>query len=114
MNSKFNELQAAIQKEDLKERVRLLSITLDPEFDRPEHLKEFGEAIKADPAIWNFATGSKAQIDALTKDFRVFRENKEGVLNHTLCTALIRPDGTLEKIWRGNYWKPEDVLEKIK
>lgn len=114
MNSKFNELQAAIQKEALTDHARLLSITLDPEFDRPERLKEFSEAIEADPAIWNFATGSKEQIDALTKDFRVFTENKDGVLNHTLCTALIRPDGTVEKIWRGNFWKPEEVLARLR
>jgi len=114
MNSKFNELQAAIQKEGLKDRARLLSITLDPEFDRPERLKEFSEAIKADPAVWNFATGSKEQIDSLTKDFRVFTESKDGVLNHTLCTALIRPDGSVEKIWRGNFWKPQEVLARLR
>ena len=114
MNSKFVDLQSEILKNSLSDKVRLLSITLDPEFDRPEHLKEFGKAIKADPATWNFATGSKAQIDSLTSDFRVFRENKEGVLNHTLCTALIRPDGTVEKIWRGNFWEPEDVLKQIR
>lgn len=114
MNSKFVKLQSEIQENGLSDKVRLLSITLDPEFDRPEHLKEFGKAIKADPSFWNFATGSKAQIDSLTSDFRVFRENKEGVLNHTLCTALIRPDGTVEKIWRGNFWKPEDVLKQIR
>lgn len=114
MNSKFNELQAAIQKEALTDQARLLSITLDPEFDRPERLKEFSEAIEADPAVWNFATGSKKQIDALTKDFRVFTEDKDGVLNHTLCTALIRPDGTVEKIWRGNFWKPEEVLARLR
>ncbi|NBB79798.1 MAG: redoxin domain-containing protein [Verrucomicrobia bacterium] len=114
MNSKFNELQAAIQKEGLQDQARLLSITLDPEFDRPERLKEFSEAMEIDPAVWNFATGSKAQIDRLTKDFRVFTETKDGVLNHTLCTALVRPDGTVEKIWRGNFWKPDDVLAKLR
>jgi protein SCO1/2 len=114
MNSKFQELQSAIHEKGLTDKLRLLSITLDPEFDRPERLKVFGEAIKADPEIWNFATGSKAQIDSLTSDFRVFRQTEGGVLNHTLCTALVRPDGTVEKIWRGNYWKPEDILEKIK
>ncbi|HKK17515.1 MAG TPA: SCO family protein [Opitutales bacterium] len=113
MNSKFQALQSAIQDKGLFDRLRLLSITLDPEFDRPERLKEFGEAIKADPAIWSFATGSKAQIDSLTSAFRVFRQTEDGVLSHTLCTALVRPDGTVEKIWRGNYWKPEDVLERV-
>ena len=114
MNSKFEELQTAIQKEGLQDQARLLSITLDPEFDRPERLKEFSTAVKADPAVWNFATGSKAQIDRLTKDFRVFTENKDGVLNHTLATALIRPDGSVEKIWRGNFWKPGEVLARLR
>lgn len=114
MNANFEALQDAIREKDLSGKVRLLSITLDPEYDRPERLKKFGRTVGADPEVWHFATGTKEQIDGLTGQFRVFRENKDGVLNHTLCTALVRPDGTVEKIWRGNFWKPGDVLAEIR
>ena len=68
------------------------------------------EAVGADPSIWNFATADAATIDSLTRDFRVHRNNEGGVLNHTLCTALISPDGTVKRIWRGNAWTTEEVL----
>lgn len=106
--------QFAAVQEGLKQSgqsgLRLLSISLDPEHDRPELLKIYAEAVGADPAIWNFATADSATIDALTRDFRVHRDNEGGVLNHTLCTALIKPDGTVSRIWRGNVWTAEEVL----
>jgi len=113
MNAQFEALQARA-KTDETINPRLISISLDPEFDRPERLKEYGEAIGADPAIWHFATGSTEAIDTLTKAFRVHRDDSAGVLNHTLCTALVAPDGTIQKIWRGNAWKVEEVLEALR
>lgn len=112
MNTQFEALQAHAQA-DKTLNPRLLSITLDPEFDRPARLKDYGEAIGADPTIWHFATGSTKAIDRLTKAFRVYRDDSEGVLNHTLCTALISPDGTIQKIWRGNAWKVEEVIAAL-
>lgn len=113
MNARFEALQSSATHPDTP-KFRLLSITLDPEHDRPERLKEFSKVINADPDVWNFATGSKEEIDRLTKAFRVFRESKDGTINHTLCTALIRPDGTIAKIWRGNFWEVEDALATLR
>lgn len=112
MNAQFEALQAEAQKAP-ELNLRLLSISLDPEFDRPERLKDYGAAIGADPTIWHFATGPTASIDHLTKVFRVHRDQSQGVLNHTLCTALIAPDGSIQKIWRGNAWKVSEVIEAL-
>ena len=109
MARQFADVQEALQEKGFT-GLRLLSISLDPEFDRPGLLKEYGKAVGADPAIWNFATADAATIDSLTHDFRVHRNNEGGVLNHTLCTALISPDGTIQRIWRGNAWTTKEVL----
>ncbi len=113
MNAQFEALQTRAQADETL-NPRLVSISLAPEFDRPERLKVYGNAIGANPAIWHFATGSTEAIDQLTKAFRVYRDDSEGVLNHTLCTALVAPDGTILKIWRGNAWQVEEVLEALK
>lgn len=113
MNSQFKAIQETLQAGEGPE-LRLLSVTLDPEHDIPERLKAFGEAIEADPRFWNFATGTKEEIDRLTKAFRVFKEHRDGTINHTLCTALITPEGVIQRIWRGNFWKPEEVFAEIK
>lgn len=115
MTLRFGQLQKAILADPaLAPRARLLSITLDPEFDRPPVLKAYGEAVGADFALWRFATGTPRQIAALTKAFAVYTERNGITLDHTLCTALIGPDGRVREIWRGNAWKPEDVINALK
>lgn len=111
---KFAALQDALSRESGHTiRGRLLSITLDPEFDRPEILAAYGQAVGARPDIWNFATGETAQIQVLTRAFAVYAERQEGVLEHTLCTALIGPEGRIREIWRGSAWTPGEVLQTL-
>ena len=44
---------------------RLLSITIDPEYDQPAILRAYGEALGADFNRWRFATGTPAEIERL-------------------------------------------------
>ena len=114
MALRFGKIQKEIlARPALAGRVRLLSITLDPEFDRPEILKAYGRAVGANPAVWAFATGEKEQIAALAKSFAVFSERNGAVLNHTLCTALVGSDGRIIELWRGNGWSAEEALEAV-
>src|SRR5438876_515424 len=46
----------------LKERVHILSITLDPERDTPERLRGYGRLYDVDERSWSFVTGGKAEI----------------------------------------------------
>lgn len=107
----FGELQGAILADsELAGRFHLLSITLDPVFDRPAVLKQYGAAVGADPRVWSFATGPIQVIDSLVQAFSVYRQRDGVLLDHTLCTALLAPNGKIVEIWRGNDWKPADVL----
>lgn len=114
---RFGEIQKALRTDlesALAARVRLLSVTLDPEFDRPEILKVYGESIGADPAVWNFATGDQAVIDGLSRAFAVFAERNGATLDHSLCTALIGPEGRVVELWRGSAWKAAEVLAALR
>jgi protein SCO1/2 len=114
MALRFGQLQKAIlANPKLAGRARLLSITLDPEFDRPKILKAYGAAVGANSAVWRFATGDKTEIDALTKAFAVFTERNGVTLDHTLCTALIGADGRIVQLWRGNGWRIDEVLAAL-
>jgi protein SCO1/2 len=111
---RFGQLQRAIQSNpDLAARVRLLSISIDPEFDRPEILKAYGAAVGADPAIWQFATGEKTEIARISADFAVFTERNGVTLDHTLCTALIDADGRVVELWRGSGWRADEVIAAL-
>ncbi len=114
MSNNFQELQTAIKTgSDALTSTRLLSITLDPGFDTPEVLKMYAGYHHADPQIWSFATGDEKEIDALTRAFSVYRQTEGGTISHGLATALIDKDGKIAKLWRGNAWKPDEVIEEI-
>lgn len=92
---------------------RILAVSIDPAHDRPAVLRAHGEAAGADFSRWRFATGETAEVDKLTRLFAVRVEPNAGTLDHTLATALIGPDRRVVEIWRGNAWKPEEVLARI-
>lgn len=114
MAAKFASIQKSLLANGVPAgTVRLLSVTLDPEFDIPSILSAYGEAVGADPAVWGFATGEKAEAEALSRAFSVYTERNGALLDHTLCTALIGPDGRVSAIWRGNAWKIDEVLAAL-
>ena len=104
--AEFQKLHAAL---DAREEVQLLSVTIDPEHDTPEVLREYAARFGADAERWRFLTGSPAQVDDLRAAFAVFAERTAGTIDHTLATALIGPDGKLLKVWRGNEWTSDEV-----
>ena len=109
---KFQALQRELPT--IAKEVRLLSITIDPEYDQPAILREYGKSLDADFSRWSFATGSSAQIEQLARLFAVRIERNSGSLDHALATALIGPDAKVIEIWRGNAWKPEGILARIR
>ena len=114
MSNNFEELQTAIKgSSGALANTRLLSITLDPGFDTPEVLKTYAGYHHADPQIWSFATGDEKEIDGLTRAFSVYRQTEGGTISHGLATALIDKDGKIAKLWRGNAWKPDEVIHEI-
>jgi len=60
---------------ELGERARLVSISIDPEFDTPARLRDYARRFKAGPQ-WMFLTGSREDVDAVQKAFGAYRANK--------------------------------------
>ncbi len=115
MARRFGELQRAIEADaQLRGRAELLSITLDPEFDRPDVLAAYGRAVGADSTVWHFATGATNDVTALVKAFSVYTERNGAVLDHTLCTALVDANGRIVTLWRGNAWSTDEVLGALR
>lgn len=114
MTGNFSQLQRLIKSgTGPGAKTHLLSITLDPGFDTPQILKEYGAHSNEDPSVWSLATGDPKEIDALAEAFSVYRQNEGGTLSHGLATALVAPDGKIVKIWRGNGWTPAEVLNEV-
>src|SRR3546814_9560704 len=54
MGSEFQQLQNAIVRRDLADRVRIISLSFDPA-DTPVELARYAERMRADSSIWTFA-----------------------------------------------------------
>ena len=114
MSKNFEELQTAIKTgSGTLAKTRLLSITLDPDYDTPKVLSDYAAFHHADPKIWTFATGDDKEIYALTRAFSVYRQAEGGTISHGLATSLVSQDGKIERTWRGNAWTPAEVTAAI-
>lgn len=61
-------LQKRISSEPTSEDIRLVSFTVDPDFDTPTVLKKYAESLTDNDSAWHFLTGTKAQIATLAKE----------------------------------------------
>jgi protein SCO1/2 len=67
-------------------KLRLISISIDPEQDTPKRLRAYAERVGAGPR-WRFLTGSVEDIEAVERAFDAYRGDK---MNHQPLT-LLRP-----------------------
>jgi protein SCO1/2 len=63
---------------------RLISITIDPDYDTPAQLRRYADQFHAG-ANWTFITGASADILAIQRSFDAYRGDK---LNHIPLTFL--------------------------
>jgi len=102
----------------LKDSVRLLSISIDPEYDKPAVLRRYaleyaGENAAETLTRWQFASGAPEQVRKVAEFFGINYWKEEGQIIHALATALIDPEGKVARVYRGNDWQPADVLHDI-
>jgi len=80
----------------------LLTITFDPVRDTPEALAEYARQWNASADAWRFLTGSVADIRRVTSLFGVDYFPEEGLMSHSLHTAVIDRQGRLVANVEGN------------
>jgi protein SCO1/2 len=87
---------------DFGSRIVFVSITVDPEHDTPEVLKQYAQDLGADLDGWVFLTADPAILRHVEGQYGVFaRKTKEGDVDHTFLTSLIDPDGILRVQYLG-------------
>ena len=94
--------------------MRLVSVTLDPEFDTPAVLDAHAKALGADADLWHFVTGDRDEVLAFAKRFGVIAEPGEpNTLVHNLRTAVIDSQGRLVTAYSGNMWSPAELVADL-
>ena len=94
----------------------LLTVSFDPENDTPAVLKAFGQAYGQDPARWTMLVGDAATTTAIARDvgLRYGRTAPEAPYQHNLRTVVLRPDGTVAKLFLDEDWTPDDLAAAIR
>ncbi len=82
MSQVFGEFQRKLGAE--VGHVHLMSISIDPEQDTPERLREYADRFRAGPS-WQYYTGTLAASQSAQQAFNVYRGDK---MSHTPVTLL--------------------------
>ena len=97
------------------DRVRLLSITLDPARDTPEALRNYMRAYDADPAHWTFLTGPREQVEKVHAAWGMWaKPAANGQLDHPSRVFLLDARGRLREIYSLEFLKTAWVLEDVR
>ena len=92
----------------------LFSITVDPQYDRPDVLKEYGDRFKANHSKWKFLTGSKDDQHTITRGFqqayeRQNNDEKNPIILHSQKFILVDKEGHI----RGFYSDDAQGIKRI-
>jgi protein SCO1 len=123
MSRQFSDMANRIAADpEAKDKIRLLSVSFDPERDTPEKLKQYGlgylgPEAKDDFTVWQLAVGSDKEVRDVADFFGLKYEkdaNDKTQFNHSLVTAVISPEGKVTRIFSGGRWTPDQVLSELK
>jgi len=99
---------------EVRRQVAFVSITLDPEHDTPEVLKDYAEFWGAKPDGWSFLTGSLEAVREVTRRYGVFFSKKEdGSVEHSQLTTLMDADGQMRVQYLGARFDPEEFRRDL-
>ncbi|WP_200892104.1 SCO family protein [Methyloterricola oryzae] len=93
---------------DNAKKVHMVSVSIDPEHDTPEKLREYAAKFKAGPQ-WNHYTGTLESSVAIQKSFNAYRGDK---MNHTPLTIIRVAPG---KPWvrLDGFAKPDELIAEV-
>ena len=107
---------ASLRFPERARRVRLISLSFDPEHDTPEVLRKHAQIRGATPPLWSYAVASHEELAKIAAPLGLFYEPGENEIAHNLCTAIIDPQGKLARLEVGtsrNKWETVDLLKTI-
>ena len=117
VDKKFRELAERIAAvKGRADRVRLVSISFDPEHDTAETLRKHAELQGAKPPIWTFAVASHEELRKIVERLGLIYGPMPNEIRHNLCTAVIDSEGKLVRLdvgAAGKSWTSADMIKTI-
>ncbi len=97
--------------------VRLLSVSIDPAFDRPAVLNAHAKKLGADPKVWRFVTAPPAEIAAFGRQFGLdVRQTGPAPadIEHNLRTVVLDRNRRIVETRTGSGWTAADLLATLR
>jgi len=120
MSQNFAKLDTMLAADpQLYAKSHLLSISFDPKYDTPAVLRSYGGAYtgrytKEKFMHWDFAAPKQRELASLLQWFDVGVTSSDGkVLQHSLSTAVVGPDGKIRDWFPTNTWTPQEMLQDV-
>jgi protein SCO1/2 len=99
---------------DMRERVRFLSVSVDPENDTTDALKAFAKRHGADVPEWRFVRMGDRDLQLLSSRLVVFEPSApRGPAAHALSLYLFDRRGRLVQRYGGTTTQPEQLAREI-
>jgi protein SCO1 len=96
-------------------KTHLLCISFDPEHDTPKVLREYGFSLvhSRQAALferWEFAVPRTADLPQIASYFALTYKPEDGLITHSLNTAVIGPDGKIFNWYHGGEWQVAELV----
>lgn len=93
-----------------RDRVNMISVSIDPEYDSPERLTEYAKRFDDSRASWNFFTGTAKDSVAVQKSFATYQGDK---MNHVPVTFMRAASGS-HWVRIDGFASPEVLLAELR
>jgi protein SCO1 len=101
--------------EDFGRNVHFLSVTLDPEADSGDVLRQHARRFGARLDGWAFLTGTPAAVRQVAYDYGVaFRKTAPGEVEHNTLASLIDGAGHLRVQYLGVEFDPDEMVADLR
>jgi protein SCO1 len=113
LTKKLVEVQEGLDA-DSRYDIMFVAITLDPEHDTPEVLKNYTEAWGLSSTVWYFLTGPVGEVrDTVGRYGVIAVKNPQGFIDHNLVTSIVDARGILRVQYLGTRFDADEFRRDV-
>ncbi len=105
----------AVADPKMRDQLRVVSLSFDPQHDTPAVMKEYGERLRAPGFDWTFLTGASdaaLQSTLAAYDQSMYRD-ESGTISHILRVVLIDKQRRVRNIYSVSFLHADTVLSDV-
>lgn len=115
VTSRLREVDKALAQEPaLARRVKIVSVTIDPENDTPAVLRAYARLFQVDNSRWVFLTGEAQRIKKVLDEYDLWSERRtDGLIDHVMRVYLLDPDLQVREIYNTQFMQVPLVVADV-